>query len=120
MAGIVVTKDMVPSEDSAGWYVYSDDGATRVWRYDREDGGFWQRKETLAEDTLIAWNQERAEMSKGRRTGEWTHVGSVPLHLLYNPASQISEKLKEGDKDHLKWFLNSEAGRPYKTWWGKL
>lgn len=120
MTKIVVTKDMVPSEDSAGWYLHSDDGVTRIWRYDREEGGFFQRKETVAEDTLIRFNQEQKDQSKGKRIGEWLHVGRVPLHVLYSPESQIAQKMTEGDKDHLKWFLNSETGKPYSTWWGKL
>ena len=117
---LVVTKDMVPSEDSSGWYLHSDDGVTRVWRYDRPEGGFYQRKETVAEDELLKINQEIADASRGVRLRDYTHVGTVPLHTFYSPEFQIAEKLREDDRDYMKWFLNSDKGAPFKTWWGKL
>ena len=90
---------------------------SRMWM---DEKSYIVKTEYLADDELITENQRRSHDSKGRRLGDYTHVGSIPLNVLYSPDFQIAEKLKEDDKDYMKWFLNSDKGAPFKTWWGKL
>lgn len=106
--------------DSGDWELFEVTEDYRRWRLPIGPEQWIVKTEYLGDEILIDWNTHKREESRGKRVGEWTHVGSVPLNMLYNPKTQIAEKLKEGDKDHLKWFLNHEDGRPYKTWWGKL
>lgn len=102
------------------WEVFevtSDYRRSRMWI---DDNSYIVRTEYLGDEILQGVNSELRDASKGVRTGDYTHVGSIPLNVLYNPKFQIAEKLQQDDKDYLKWFLNSEHGAPWKTWWGKL
>jgi hypothetical protein len=47
-------------------------------------------------------------------------VARIPLNVLYDPKTQIIEKLQQGDKDHMKWFLNSEKARPWRNFRGRI
>jgi hypothetical protein len=40
--------------------------------------------------------------------------------VLYSSQHQIMEKIKEGDRDHFRWWLNSEHARPYRTFKGRI
>lgn len=84
---------------------------------DREKGQFIMRTEHLADDELIALNQEQLHDSQGKRFGDGKVVARVPLHTFFK---EISPKMKEGDNDHLKWWLNHEKARPWRCFWGKI
>jgi hypothetical protein len=88
-----------------------------------------QRREFMAEDTLLTLN---AEERNARDAKPWSagggsekggnvpmvRVGRIPLNLLF--ANGISDKMREGDKDHLKWWLNRDENQPFRTRSGKL
>lgn len=107
---------------SDAWEVYEvtpDYRRSRIW-LDLERTKCIVRTEHLASDDLIAANQQSLHDSQGQRFGDGKVVASVPLNVLYDPKNQIAAKLKEGDKDHLRWFLDREEARPWRTFRGRL
>lgn len=44
-------------------------------------------------------------------------VGRIPLNKFF---SEISEKMQQGDRDHLKWWLNRDENAPFRTKSGNL
>ena len=44
-------------------------------------------------------------------------VGRIPLHTFL---ADLAPKMREGDKDHLRWFLNSDENQPFRTTSGRL
>jgi hypothetical protein len=47
-------------------------------------------------------------------------VARVPLNVFYGSESEITKKLKEGDHDHLKWWLNSDQAKPWRNFRGRV
>lgn len=86
------------------------------------------RTEFLADDELQKLN---AEERNARDSKPWSagagsekggnvpliRVGRIPLNKLF---SEIAPKMREGDKDHLKWWLNRDENQPFRTKSGKL
>lgn len=44
-------------------------------------------------------------------------VGRIPLNKFF---SELAPKIKEGDKDHMRWFLNRPENQPFRTKSGKV
>lgn len=86
----------------------------------REEGTYALKTEFLANDKLIADNQQHLHDSQGKRFGDGQVVARIPLNVLYSQQSQIMDKMREGDEDHLRWFLNSEKARPFRTFRGVI
>ena len=86
----------------------------------REEGTYALKTEFLANDKLIADNQQELHDSQGKRFGDGQVVARIPLNVLYSQQSQIMDKMREGDEDHLRWFLNSEKARPFRTFRGVI
>lgn len=88
-----------------------------------------QRREFMAEDSLLTLN---AEERNARDAKPWSagagseangnvpmvRVGRIPLNVLFG--GDIAAKMREGDKDHLKWWLEREENQPFRTRSGKL
>lgn len=86
------------------------------------------KREPIIEGALVALNIERRNNAAGKR---WSSglgsdkggnmplvpVGSIPLNKLY---ADIVPKMRAGDKDHLKWWLNRDENLPFRTREGKL
>jgi hypothetical protein len=85
-----------------------------------ENGSYAQKTEFIADDKLVADNQQEFNDSYGKRFGDGRVVARIPLNVLYGQQSQITQKMREGDEDHLKWWLNSEAARPFRTFRGHI
>ncbi len=86
------------------------------------------RTEFLAEDDLLAINAERRNMNDGRRWSSGAgsekggnvpmiHVASIPMNKYI---ADFAQKAREGDKDHAKWLLSSDAYKPFRTRNGRL
>lgn len=86
------------------------------------------RTEFLEDEQLQKLNTEERNSRDGKRwsAGSGTEkggnmpmirVGRIPLNKFY---SDIAPKMREGDKDHLKWVLNSESYQPFRTRRGNL
>lgn len=75
------------------------------------------RTEYLAEDDLIASNQQSLHDSQNQRFGDGKVVARVPMHKW---AREIAPRLQEGDDDFTKWWLNHENNRPYRSFRGRV
>lgn len=85
-----------------------------------DQGSFAQKTEYIYNDRLITDNQQHFNDSYGKRFGDGQVVARIPLNVLHSSASEINKKMMEGDEDHMKWFLNSEAARPWRTFRGRI
>lgn len=106
--------------DSAGWELEEITPHYRRWLLPLGEGKYIRKTEFLADEELIEQNRQEYNASEGKRWGDGQVVARVPLNKLYDPKEQIIEKLREGDRDHLKWWLNREAALPYRTFKGRV
>lgn len=90
---------------------------SRLWL---DDKSYIVRTEYLGEEELIALNQQELAESEGKRFGDGKVVARVPLNMLFGNETEIAAKLREGDRDHLRWWLNSEKARPFRTFRGRV
>lgn len=75
----------------------------------------------LGLEDFIEDNRQALNDSYGKRFGDGKVMASIPLNVLFDPKLQIAEKLREGDRDHLKWFLNKrEEALPFKRFRGTV
>ncbi len=100
----------------------SDDGLRRHYVHwiDKAKGIGFRKTENLAEEQLLAQNRESLNDSYGKRFRDdavGTKVASIPLNVFYR---DLAPRLKEGDADYIKWFLNNANNRPYRTFRGKV
>ena len=100
----------------------SEDGLRRHYVYwiDKAKGLGFRKTENLIEAELIARNRESFNDSHGKRFKDdamGTKIASTPLNVFYR---DIAPRLKEGDDDYLKWWLNHENNRPYRTFRGRV
>lgn len=102
------------------WTLYQVTDTYRRYMCKIDDHRTAFKTEYLGEDEILALNKQEFDDSHGKRFGDGRVVARIPLNVLYNPANQIIEKQIEGDRDHLKWWLNSEAARPYRNFRGKV
>lgn len=113
----------------SSWEVYRVD-PDGVWREDihwieRPRGDFGgisiKRKVNLHEDALLEANRREYEddktMIRNNGTSLDAKVASIPLNIYF---AELNEHVKNGDKEHIKWWLNQEKNRPYRTQKGKL
>jgi len=75
------------------------------------------KTEYLADEELIALNQQEFNDSYGKRFGDGKVVARVPLNKFY---ADLAAKIREGDRDHLKWWLDNPDNRPYRTFRGQI
>jgi len=76
-----------------------------------------ERTQYLANDLLIAANQQEYNDSENKRWGDGKVVARLPLNIWFD---QISEKDLEGDKDHLTYWLNDSENQKYRTFKGNV
>lgn len=97
----------------------SSDGLRRHYVYwvDKANGVGFRKTENLVEEDLLAHNRERLNDSQGQRFGDGKVVASVPLNVFYR---DFASRLREGDTDFMRWWLNNDENRPYRTFRGKV
>lgn len=78
------------------------------------------RTQVVAEDVLLEANRQSFNDSEGKRWGDGRMVARIPLNVLFDPTRDIAAKLREGDRDHLEHWLDSEDARPFRTFKGKI
>ena len=82
-----------------------------------------QKTEFLADEELVTLNTEERNNLSGRRWSSGSgsdkggnlpmvRVARIPLNVWFN---QLSGKVREGDRDHMKWALKSDAFKPFRT-----
>jgi hypothetical protein len=91
-----------------------------VERLPNGDVAYVYRTTPRAIATLLEDNKRSFDESHGKRFGDGQIVGRIPLNVLFDPKNQLAEKIREGDRDHMKWWLNSEAARPFRTFRGRV
>ena len=97
----------------------SPDGLRRHYVHwvNREKGVGFRKTENIVEEQLLENNRERFNESHGQRFGDGKVVASIPLNVFYR---DFAPRLKEGDSDFMKWWLNNDQNRPYRTFRGKV
>lgn len=97
----------------------SEDGLRRHFVYwiDRQKGLGFRKTENLVEEELLARNRESLNDSHGKRFGDGKVIASIPLNVFYR---DFAGRLKEGDDDFAKWWLNHDHNRPYRTFRGRV
>ena len=98
---------------------YTSDGQGKKYFYcvDPENGVFVQKTENLVERELLDLNKEEYNESLTKRFGDGQSIARIPLNIFYR---DLAPRLKEGDKDYTKWWLNHEDNRPYRKFRGKV
>lgn len=100
---------------------------SRKW-IDREAGSYMLRTEHFADEAIQALNTEERN---SRDSKPWSigagsdkggnmpmiRVARTPLNKFMADAAPY---LKQGDEDHARWLLNSEAYAPFRTRTGRL
>lgn len=106
-------------EDAWEYDGSSDDGLRQHWIYwvDRASGTFFRRTTNLTEPALLEQNKQLLDESQTKRFGDGRVVARVPLNVFYR---DVASRLKEGDEDFAKWWLNNQQNRPYRTFRGKI
>lgn len=77
-----------------------------------------RRKQYRADDLLQRANAQEFNDSEGKRWKDGRVVARLPLNVLFG--TEIAQKLREGDQDHMKWWLNSEAAKPFRCFRGRV
>jgi hypothetical protein len=97
----------------------SSDGLRRHYVYwvDKANGVGFRKTENLVESDLLETNRQRLNDSQTERFGDGRIIASVPLNVFYR---DMAPRLKEGDDDYVKWFLNHQDNRPYRTFRGRV
>lgn len=109
--------ERIPDE---AWILVGDDGEYRRYACRVAEGVTAYKTEYLGDDTVLALNKQEYDDSAGRRFRDIEQVARIPLNVFYDPATQIVEKLQQGDKDHMKWILNHEDFRKWRNFRGRL
>lgn len=89
---------------------------SRVW-IDKEAGTYIRRSEFVPQDELKAMNREQLNDSYGKRFGDGRVIARIPLNHLYQ---EVVPYLQQGDKDHLKWWLNRDENQVWRNFRGKV
>lgn len=87
-----------------------------------------QKTEFLAEDALVEQNRQERHANDGRRWSSGmgsdkggnmplVKVASTPLNKFY---SEIAPRLKDGDQDFMRWWLNHEKNEAFRTRRGRV
>lgn len=79
-----------------------------------------ERTQYLADELLQEANKEEYKDSETKRWGDGRIVARVPLNVLFDPVRQLAEKMREGDRDHLPWWLDSEDALPFRNFKGRI
>lgn len=97
----------------------SSDGLRRHYVYwvDKANGVGFRKTENLVESDLLAVNKQRFDDSQTERFGDGKVIASIPLNVFYR---DFAKRLKEGDDDFTKWWLNNSDNRPYRTFRGRV
>lgn len=106
--------------DSGDWELFEVTPHYRRWMMHLQGDQYVIKTEFLGDDELIEQNKQDYNDSDGKRWGDGRVVARVPLNKLYDPREQIIEKMQQGDRDHLKWWLNRDAALPYRTFKGRV
>jgi hypothetical protein len=100
----------------------SEDGLRRHYVHwiDKSKGLGFRKTENMVEDELLKFNKESLDNSYGKRFSDdaiGTKMASIPLNIFYR---DFTMRLKDGDTDFIKNWLNRDENRPYRTFRGRV
>lgn len=78
---------------------------------------------TVQLDTEPLFDMNAADLndSNGKRFGDGKVVARIPMHLLYaEDAGNLGRAMAEGDRKHVRRFLNDSENYKFRTFRGKL
>ena len=78
------------------------------------------KTEFIGDELVQTVNTHEFNDSDGKRWGDGKKVARIPMNVLFDPRHQLVEKFKEGDRDHLKWWLNHDDNRAWRTFKGRI
>lgn len=95
---------------------------------DREAGTYIMRTEHFADKDIQTLNTEERNSRDGKRWGIGAGSekgGNVPMiRVARTPINKFmadaAPYIRQGDDEHLRWWLNSEAAQPFRTRSGRL
>lgn len=99
------------------WELYEVTEHCRRYRLEIEPGKFIIKTEWLSGDDLVEDNKALFNESEGKRWGDGQVAARVPLNVFYR---DIAPRLKGGDDEYVKWFLNNEKNRSFRTFKGRV
>ena len=112
-----VDGSMIP-DDQWTFERYSTDGMRAYYTYEDPVTGIGIRKAVnLAEPVMIQRNVEEFNDSIGKRWGDGRVAARIPMNKFYQ---DVAPRLKEGDLDFVKWYLNHEKTKPFRTFKGRI
>jgi hypothetical protein len=128
---ISIPPDSIHIDDDAWEFVSMDEDYIRdravVERFADGNVSYVYRTRPRGLAGLLEANKsslDDSETQKSRFAGDehvlGTKISSIPLNEFFAAGNQIAEKIREGDRDHLRWFLNRDTSRPWKTFRGKV
>lgn len=103
--------------DGGEWEVYEITDTYRRSRLWLDDQQYIIRTEYLADEELLEDNRQLYNDSDGKRWGDGKVVARIPLNKFY---ADLAGKIREGDKDHLKWWLDQSDNRMFRTFKGRI
>lgn len=111
---------MIQSPDYASipesaWDLLTETPTHRVWIYHLDEHRSVTKTEYLFSEELLTGNQFLRNETDGQKWGDTPLVARIPLNVLFSSANQIMEKQREGDRDHLRWWLNRAENQIYRT-----
>jgi hypothetical protein len=115
-----MTRSLDFDPDKLDWELHEVTPDYRRWVARLDEKTAVMKTEYLADEQLIKENKFLLDESHGQKFGDGQIVGRIPLNVLYSSQHQIMEKLQQGDRDHLKWWLNSEHALPYRSFRGRI
>lgn len=108
----------------------SSDGLRRHYVYwiDKARGFGFRKTENIVEAELLDRNQFLVNEREGQRFTQGqgsdkggnmplVQVASVPLNKFF---AEVAPRIKEGDQDFTKWWLNREENKPFRTRKGRV
>ena len=112
-------KSRITEQDIHGgtWELYEQTPGFRRLRMELEPGKWIIKTEHLQDEQLLEHNKFLLDESQTKRFGDGQVVGRIPLNKFY---AELGDKIKEGDKDHLKWWLNRDENKPFRTFRGRI
>lgn len=104
-------------DNSAAWEVFQVTPEFRRSRIEMEPGKFIVKTEYFADDELLEDNARLLDESQTQRFGDGKVIARIPLNRFYQ---DLASGIKQGDKDHLKWWLNRDENKPFRTFRGRV
>lgn len=103
--------------DGGDWQVYEVTDTYRRSRLWLDADRYIIRTEYLADDDLLEDNRQLYNDSQTKRFGDGQVVARIPMNKFY---ADLVGKIREGDKEHLKWWLDQSDNRKYRTFRGRI